>query len=177
MFFVVLLVSKGSPLATLAAAALLLWSCIMELYVAARALVTYLIPGCVGRGVRLGSESSSGGVWKSGNLEIWGFEDLGIWRSGDLEVQKFRGPGNPENWGPKNSKTLRNSNLFCPKMSARSGLVGKNPPGPIWSHLQPAFPWTKKKGKKNMPIVLGGPMGPIHLVWALAAIHPRWGNR
>ena len=34
-------------------------------------LVTYLIPGCVGRGVRLGSESSSGGVWKSGNMEIW----------------------------------------------------------------------------------------------------------
>ena len=41
--------------------------------VAARALATYLIPGCVGRGVRLGSEGSSvgggvgggGGVWKS----------------------------------------------------------------------------------------------------------------
>ena len=42
--------------------------------IAAKALATYLIPGCVGRGVRLGSESSSatgaaaGGVWKSGNL-------------------------------------------------------------------------------------------------------------
>ena len=38
-------------------------------YIAARVLATYLIPGCVGRGVRLGSESSSGGaggVWKSG---------------------------------------------------------------------------------------------------------------
>ena len=42
-------------------------------YVAARVLATYLIPGCVGRGVRLGSENSSGaagagagGVWKSG---------------------------------------------------------------------------------------------------------------
>ena len=43
--------------------------------VAARALATYLLPGCVGRGVRLGSEGSSvggsggggvgGGVWKS----------------------------------------------------------------------------------------------------------------
>ena len=36
--------------------------------------MTYLIPGCVGRGVRLGSEGSSvggGGVWKSGNHEIW----------------------------------------------------------------------------------------------------------
>ena len=45
--------------------------------VAARALATYFIPGCVGRGVRLGSEGSSvgggggvggGGVRKSGNL-------------------------------------------------------------------------------------------------------------
>ena len=43
--------------------------------IAARALATYLIPGCVGRGVRLGSEGSSvgggggvggGGVWKFG---------------------------------------------------------------------------------------------------------------
>ena len=34
-------------------------------------LATYVIPGCVGRGVKLGSESSSGGgagtVWKSGD--------------------------------------------------------------------------------------------------------------
>ena len=40
-------------------------------FIAARALATYLIPGCVGRGVRLGSENSSataGGVWKSGNV-------------------------------------------------------------------------------------------------------------
>ena len=43
--------------------------------IAARALATYLIPGCVGRGVRLGSENSCGGagagvggVWKSGNV-------------------------------------------------------------------------------------------------------------
>ena len=44
------------------------------MYVAARDLATYLIPGCVGRGVRLGSEGSSvggsgvggGGVWKFG---------------------------------------------------------------------------------------------------------------
>ena len=38
--------------------------------IAARAPATYLIPGCVGRGARLGSESSSGGggggVWKFG---------------------------------------------------------------------------------------------------------------
>ena len=56
------------------------------------ALATYLIPGCVGRGVRLGSESLSGGaggVWKSVNQEIWEFGDLGIRRSVDLEIQKF----------------------------------------------------------------------------------------
>ena len=69
--------------------------------ITARALAAYLIPGCVGRGVRLGSESSSGGstdgVWKSGNLEIWESGNLEIWepgnpetlRSGDLEIQKF----------------------------------------------------------------------------------------
>ena len=63
--------------------------------IAARArLATYLIPGCVGRGVRLGSENSSGagavgGVWKSGNLEIWGHGNPEIWRSGDLEIQKL----------------------------------------------------------------------------------------
>ena len=50
---------------------------IISKVVAARALATHLIPGCVGRGVRLGSEGSSvggggggggvggGGVWKS----------------------------------------------------------------------------------------------------------------
>ena len=77
---------------------------VCEKNVAARVLATYLIPGCVGRGVRLGSENSSGGasggggVWKSGNLETWG-------------------PGNPEIWGPKNktnNKDSQNSNLFCP---------------------------------------------------------------
>ena len=59
--------------------------------IAARALATYLIPGCVGRGVKLGSESSSatgaagGGVWKSGKLEIWDFGDLGTWKSRNVE--------------------------------------------------------------------------------------------
>ena len=80
--------------------------------VAARALATYLILGCVGRGVRFGSESSSGsggagagGGWKSGNLEIWEFGDLGSY----LEIQKC---------GSNISKSV------LPKMSTRSGLVG-----------------------------------------------------
>ena len=63
--------------------------------IAARPLATYLIPGCVGRGVGLGSESSapaeSGNLetWKSGNLEIWGPGNPEIWRSEDLEIQKL----------------------------------------------------------------------------------------
>ena len=68
-----------------------MWDYQKSMCVAARALATYLIPGCVGRGVRLGSENSSGavgGVWKSGEPG-----NLGIWRSGNLETW---GPGNPE---------------------------------------------------------------------------------
>ena len=82
-----------------------------KLRVAARVLATYLVPGCVGRGVRLGSESSSGagaagaagGVWKSGNLEI-------------------SGPGTSEIWGPTNFKDtiFQNLNPLCPK--CRQGL-------------------------------------------------------
>ena len=91
-----------------------------------RVLATYLIPGSVGRGVRLGSENSSGaggagvgGVWKSGNLEIWEFGDLGAWKSRNLEIW---GPGNPEIWGRQNqkNKNYQNSNPFCPK--CRQGL-------------------------------------------------------
>ena len=53
--------------------------------IAARALVTYLIPGCVGRGVRLESEGSSvggggggGGVWKFGVQKIKQTKNLKI---------------------------------------------------------------------------------------------------
>ena len=56
-------------------------------------LETYLIPGCVGRGVRLGSESSSAvaaGVWKSGNLGIWKSGNLEVWKSGSLESDKSK---------------------------------------------------------------------------------------
>ena len=100
------------------------------------ALATYLIPGCVKRGVRLRSESSSGGagagaVWKSGNLgtwksrnlEIWGPGNPRIWRSWDLEIQKFRVKTNNRTYHQKSKSIL-------PKMLARSGLVS-----PIWNHL------------------------------------------
>ena len=48
--------------------------------VAARALATYLIPGCVGRGVRLGSEGSSGGVGGGG----------GVWKFGVQKMEKIK---------------------------------------------------------------------------------------
>ena len=50
--------------------------------IAARALAMYLIPGCVGRGVRLGSEGSSvgggGGVWKFGVQKMENIKKLKI---------------------------------------------------------------------------------------------------
>ena len=56
-------------------------------------------------------------------------------------------------------------------MSARSGLVGKNPPDPIWAHLGHFFAWAGKTEKlMSAYFSLVGP-------WALAAIHPRLGNR
>ena len=51
------------------------------------------------------------------------------------------------NLGPqKNKKNQKfsKSKSVLPKMSARSGLVGKNPPGPIWGHLGPFFAWAGK---------------------------------
>ena len=64
-------------------------------------------------------------------------------------------------------------------MSARSGLVGKIHRGAYLGPTQAIFSMGRKnpKNAQNLPIFLGGPMGPIHPVWALAAIHPRWGNR
>ena len=95
--------------------------------VAARALATYLIPGCVGRGVRLGSENSSGagaagaagaggGVWKSGGHfsekkkapaatypQVQGFQKYGGYFSGKTKSACGNVPtssGLPEIWDP-----------------------------------------------------------------------------
>ena len=121
-------------------------------YIAARALATYLIPGCVGRGVRLGSESSSvvvGGVWKSGNLEIWDLGNLEIWgpenpeilRFGDLEIQNV-GIQKIKKWKVSKSKSV------LPKMSARSGLVGKQSSRPHLGPCQASFCVGWKNSKK-----------------------------
>ena len=54
-------------------------------------------------------------------------------------------------------------------MSARSGLVGKNPPGPIWDPLGPFFVWAGKI-KKMLKFA-------YFPCWALAAIQPWWGKK
>ena len=58
-------------------------------------------------------------------------------------------------------------------MSARSGLVGKNPPGPIWGHLGPFFCVGRKNAKnvKFLPIFLGGPLLLSTLGGAIGIFH------
>ena len=71
----------------------------------------------------------------------------------------------------KKSKFSKSKSVL-PKMSARSGLVGKNPPGPIWAHLGPFFAWAGKiqKMSKFCLFSLVGPwalftrFGPMGLV-------------
>ena len=59
--------------------------------IAARALATYLIPGCVGRGVKLGSEGSSvggGGVGGGGvGVGVWKF---GVQKMGKIRILKIQ---------------------------------------------------------------------------------------
>ena len=83
-------------------------------------------------------------------------------------------PGNLGNLGNVGSKKSQKqkfskSKSVSPKMLARSGLVGKNSSRP---HLGPSLAifCVGRKNRKNvevLPIILGGPMGPIH---------PAWGN-
>ena len=63
---------------------------ILATIVAARVLATYLIPGCVGRGVRLGSENSSGAGGAAGG---------GAWAQAWAQVG---GPTwGPSGWAPR----------------------------------------------------------------------------
>ena len=109
-----------------------------------------------------GFENSSGGGAGAGGGGVWVGPSWAQARNlGSKKIPKIK---------------LSKSKFVLPKMLARSGLVGKNPPGPIWGYLKPFSPWTENN-PKMLRIFLGGPMGPIHPVWALAAIHPGWGNR
>ena len=79
-----------------------------------------------------------------------------------------------ENWTRAVSKKYKfsKSKSVLPKMSARSGLVGKNPLGPIscnFRHLsRGADPPPEKKKVQVLLCFLGGPMGLIQPLW----VHP-----
>ena len=85
--------------------------------IAARVLATYLIPGCVGRGVRLGSENSSGGgaggVWAQARAQAW----AQAWAQAQARAQARAQAGSLKNPKHRNSQ---NQNPFCPK--CRQGL-------------------------------------------------------
>ena len=110
---------------------------IFDMFIAARALATYLIPGCVGRGVRLGSEGSSVGGGVGGD---------GVWKFGVQQMEKI--------------KILKIQIRSAQNVGKVWISRKKNPPGPIWGHLRPFFPWTEKIQK--MPnfclFFLGGPL-------------------
>ena len=134
-------------------------------YIAARALATYLIPGCVGRGVRLGSENSSavGGVWKSGNLEIWDFGNLEIWgpgnpeilRFGDLEIQKF---GIQQIKKIKSLKIQIRSAQNVGKVWISRKKIFLAPFGAIWTFFLRGPEKSKKIQKKNAYFPGVGPL-------------------
>ena len=107
--------------------------------------------------VRPAAASGNLGTWKSKNLEIWKLE---IW---DLEIQKFGDLGTCKSRNVGFKKYIKCQNIsksksVLPKMSARSGLVGKNHRGPIWDHLGPIFPWAGKMQKIcNFCLLANGP--------------------
>ena len=110
------------------------------------------------------------GTWKSGNLEIWEFGDLRpgnpeIWRSGDLEIQKF------------GVQQIKKKKMKIIKIQIRSAqnvgkvwISRKKTSRPYLGPSEAIFSIDPKNPKidKKMPILLGGPMGPIHPVWALS---------
>ena len=75
----------------------------------------------------------------------------------------------PEIWDPtkiKKSKFSKSKSVL-PKMSARSGLIGKRTSRPHLGPSQTTFCVGRENPKvaKILFIFLGGPMGPIHPVW------------
>ena len=87
----------------------------------------------------------------------------------------LEGPGNPEIRGYKNIQKIR-----ILKIQIRSALnVGKvwisrekNSRASLGGIPGDFLHGPKKKNVPNLPVFLGGPMGPIHPVWAL----PKWGQ-
>ena len=85
------------------------------------------------------------------------------------------------NLGPQKSKNQKfsKSKSVLPKMSARFFYPGKRRPRPIWGPPGQFFSWAGKIQKlpKFCLFSLVGPWALFTRFGALAAIHPRWGNR
>ena len=126
-----------------------------------------MVPGCVGRGVRLGSESLSatagGGVWKSGNLEIWDFGNLEMWGPGNPEFLRF-GDLEIQNLGIQHiKKNISKIKSVLPKMSARSGLVGKKTSRPYLGPSEAIFSMDRKNPKNIQNFAYFSLVGPLLL--------------
>ena len=64
-------------------------------HIAARVLATYLIPGYAGRGVRLGSENSSGGAGG-----VWAQAWAKAWAQARAKARAQAGPKLRPSWAP-----------------------------------------------------------------------------
>ena len=97
--------------------------------------------------------------------EFWKAGNRGTWKSGSLESQKY-------------DLCFSESKSMSSRMLPKSGWVEPNNSRPHLRPFQAFFPWAGTIPKCIFfAIFFGGPMGPIHPVWASTAIHPRWGNR
>ena len=167
-------------------------------FVAARVLATYFIPGCVGRGVRLGSENSSGGAAGAGGGGVWAQVDGPTWGpSGWAHV----GPTHERNGvkflkicftheknggkflkiffthekiggkvgTPTNPKIKSSQNQNPFCPNCRRGFLCRRKASP--PHLGPSRP-IFSVGRKNPKIVQ---FLPIFLGGPMGPIHPVWG--
>ena len=136
------------------------WSSIIKehnmskVLIAARVLATYLIPGCVRRGVRLGSENSSGagGVWAQARAQA--------------------GPKPGPSWAQAGSQKIPKIKILKIKVRSaqNAGKVWISSKKLSWPSLGSLFAWAGKI-PKNILICL---FLLLYRFGALAAIHPRW---
>ena len=99
-------------------------------------------------GPKLGPKLGPGQI--SGNLEIW---NLDIWKFWILKIDK------------KNLKIQ----IRSAQTVGNVWISRKNNSWPCWGPCQANFSMDRKHAKieENLPISLGGPMGPIHQIYLL----------
>ena len=128
-------------------------------------LATYLIPGCVGREVRLRSESSSGTA-ASGSLEIWEPGNLEIWEPGNMKIWKY---GHRGTWkyGNLGSQTIQKNEILkiniCSGQNIRNVWGSrKKTPEPFSGHF--GGKQIRNSGRKFQPAGRP-PQGPKVFFW------------